>query len=87
MTENYRFLAPIKKIGKKQILKVQSLTTNGKPVILPYGLKSIKILNASELKTDRIHVTTLPTSSVCRRKVEPTRLKGFYRSNVTRGVI
>ncbi|KAH0820561.1 hypothetical protein MTP99_019220 [Tenebrio molitor] len=66
---------PIKKIGKKQILKVQSLTTNGKPVILPYGLKSIKILNASELKTDRIHVTTLPTSSVCRRKVEPTRLK------------
>ncbi|XP_044256413.1 uncharacterized protein LOC123006192 isoform X2 [Tribolium madens] len=65
---------PIKKIGKKQILKVQSLTTNGKPVILPYGLKSIKILNASELKTDRIHVTTFPTNTA-RRKVEPTRIK------------
>lgn len=72
-----KFLAPIKKIGKKQILKVQPLTTNGKPVILPYGLKSIKILNASELKTDRIHLTTLPAGSVCRRKIETTRIKGF----------
>ncbi|RZC41218.1 uncharacterized protein BDFB_001189 [Asbolus verrucosus] len=75
-------VTPMKKIGKKQILKVQSLTANGKPVILPYGLKSIKILNASDLKTDRIHVTTLPTSSVCRRKVESTRLKDDIETTV-----
>lgn len=65
--------APLKKIGKKQILKVQPLSTNGKPIILPYAFKNIKIVNASELKAERIHVTTVPT--VCRRKVETVRVK------------
>ncbi|KAL1493353.1 hypothetical protein ABEB36_011422 [Hypothenemus hampei] len=33
--------------GKPQILKVQQLGNNGRPVLVPLGLKSIKILNTS----------------------------------------
>ncbi|KAH1029856.1 hypothetical protein HUJ05_003013 [Dendroctonus ponderosae] len=33
--------------GKPQILKVQQITNNGRPVLLPLSFKSIKILNSS----------------------------------------
>lgn len=63
----------IKKFGKNKILKVQSFTANGKSVLVPYGVQTIKVINTGDLKGERIHVT-LPNTA-CRRKVEPMRHK------------
>lgn len=48
---------------KPQILKVQQMTNNGRPVLLPLSVRSIKILNTSA------DVAAL-TNSIKRRKVE-----------------
>ncbi|VEN58364.1 unnamed protein product [Callosobruchus maculatus] len=52
--------APLK--VKQQILKVQPVLNNGRPVLLPLSLKSIKILNASP-----VNLTTL--SNIRKRKI------------------
>ncbi|XP_019872604.2 cyclic AMP-responsive element-binding protein 3 isoform X2 [Aethina tumida] len=52
------------KVGKPQILKVHSVSNNGRPVLLPLSVKSIKILNANA------DVTSI-TNSFKRRKIEP----------------
>ncbi|CAH0562360.1 unnamed protein product [Brassicogethes aeneus] len=49
--------------SKPQILKVHSMSNNGRPVLLPLSVKSIKILNSNA------DVTSL-TNSLKRRKVE-----------------
>lgn len=67
--------------SKQQMLRVQSLSGRGKPILLPFNLenvKSIKIFNARNFREQSIQLNT-PTSSYPSKIMVPEDvIEGIY---------